>query len=333
MTIVAVGTVALDTIRTPKGSAIETLGGSATYFSLSASYFNQVRLVAVVGDDFPAKYEQLFAKRNIGTDALTHEPGKTFRWQGEYKQWNEAQTLKTELNVLGSFKPKLPPSYRHSPYLFLANIDPQVQESVLRQMNHPKLVFCDSMNYRIQQKRKSLRRLLSKVDGVFLNDSEARELAQEESLVKSALAIQKMGLEVVCIKKGDHGALLLNRQSLFICPAYPWTQVKDPTGAGDSFAGGFLGHLSRCRKINDDQLRMATVYGTVMASFAVEKFSVGRLVNLRKKEIQDRVKKLKSVTRIDMNAPRSKPALGGQAAGFSLCHPERNLPKADEVEE
>lgn len=298
MSIAVAGTVALDSIKTPYGIASEILGGSATYFSLSASYFGKVGLIAVVGEDFPSQNKILFSARGILTEGLIQEKGKTFHWHGEYRDdWNTAHTLKTDLNVLETFNPELPSRYRHFPFLFLANIDPDIQNRVLLQMNRPKAIFCDSMNFWIQHKRESLIRVIRRVNGVFLNDSEARELAGEWEVFKAASKIQKMGPKIVCVKKGDQGSLLLNKNSVFFCPVYPWTQVKDPTGAGDSFAGGFLGYLSKCAKIEDQSLRTAAAYGTVMASFAVEEFGVKRLLNLSKKEIQERFKKLKQVTR------------------------------------
>lgn len=298
MSIVVAGTVALDDVKTPYGTAKEILGGSATYFSLSASYFSKVGLIAVVGEDFPERYKEIFSKHGVSTEGLIQETGKTFRWSGEYRNnWNEAHTLKTDLNVLESFNPKVPSSYRHENYLFLANIDPDIQKSVLHQMNHPKAIFCDSMNFWIQNKRKNLCQLIKHVRGIFLNESEAKDLSKEQNILKSALKIQQMGPKIVCIKKGDEGAVLLNGKSIFFCPIYPWTRVKDPTGAGDSFAGGFLGYLSRCRRINDKNLRIATIYGSVMASFAVEDFSIKRLVNLRQGDIEDRFVKLRQATK------------------------------------
>ena len=256
-------------------------------------------MIAVVGKDFPERYKKLFANHGISTEGLTtEERGKTFRWTGEYRDnWNDAYTLRTDLNVLAIFNPHIPFRFRHFPYLFLANVDPDVQQKVLSQMNHPKAVFCDSMNFWIHNKRKSLQEVIKKVHGIFLNESEARDLVLDQNLFQCALKIQKMGPKVVCIKKGDHGAVLLNGPSIFICPIYPWTKVKDPTGAGDSFAGGFLGYLSRCGKMTDKSLRIATAYGAVMASFAVEDFSANRLLNLSKKEIQERFAKLRQVAR------------------------------------
>ena len=300
MPIAVAGTVALDSVKTPYGEVKEILGGSAAYFSLAARHFTKVGLIAVVGKDFPERHKKLFTRRGISTEGLiTEKKGKTFRWTGEYRDnWNEAYTLRTDLNVLAAFDPHVPLEYRHFPFLFLANIDPDVQHKVLSQINHPKMVFCDSMNFWIHNKRKSLREVIKKVDGIFLNESEARDLVGNANLFQCALKIQKMGPEVVCIKKGDHGAVLLNGPSVFICPIYPWTKVKDPTGAGDSFAGGFLGYLSRCGKMTDKHLRTATAYGAVMASFTVEDFGVRRLLNLTNKQIQKRFVELQGVIRL-----------------------------------
>lgn len=299
MPIAVAGTVALDSVKTPYGEAKEILGGSAAYFSLAARYFTKVGLIAVVGRDFPARYKKLFANHGISTEGLvTEEKGKTFRWTGEYRDnWNEAYTLRTDLNVLAAFNPHIPLRYRRFPFLFLANIDPDVQHEVLSQMNHSKAVFCDSMNFWIHNKRESLQKVIKKVHGIFLNESEARDLVTDTNLFQSALRIQKMGPKVVCIKKGDHGAVLLNGPSVFICPIYPWTKVKDPTGAGDSFAGGFLGYLSQCGKMTDRNLRIATAYGAVMASFTVEDFGPKRLLNLNQREIRERFLKLRQVAR------------------------------------
>lgn len=297
--VAVAGTVALDSVKTPYGEAKEIMGGSAAYFSLAARYFTKVGLIAVVGKDFPARHKTLFTRRGISTEGLiTEERGKTFRWTGEYRDhWNEAHTLRTDLNVLAAFNPHVPPGYRHFPFLFLANIDPDIQHKVLSQMNHPKAVFCDSMNFWIHNKKESLQELIRKVHGIFLNESEARDLVGDANLFQCALKIQKMGPKIVCVKKGDNGAVLLNGPSVFICPIYPWAKVKDPTGAGDSFSGGFLGYLSKCRTMNNQAFRMAAAYGAVMASFTVEDFGPKRLLNLSQREIRERFVKLRQVAR------------------------------------
>ena len=297
MSILVVGSVALDTVKTPAGKRSQVLGGSAVYFSVSASYFSKVRLVAVVGSDFPVKYVRLLKNKGVDSRGLEVKRGRTFRWEGEYdKNLSDAQTRSTHLNVFSAFKPKIPKEYRNSKYLFLANIDPELQESVLSQVSRPKLVACDTMNYWIQNKRKQLLRLLKKVDIFFLNESEARELTAECNLIKAAKALIKFGPKRVIIKKGEHGALLLVKNSAFCAPAFLLESVVDPTGAGDTFAGGVMGYLAKSGKFNDNTLRNAIVYGGVMATFAVEGFSLQRLASISKKDIDKRIKKFKNFT-------------------------------------
>ncbi|MFH1577607.1 MAG: PfkB family carbohydrate kinase [Candidatus Omnitrophota bacterium] len=296
MSILVIGSVALDTIKTPQAKGREVLGGSATYFSISASFFTPVNLVAVVGDDFPPKYSNLLRKRNIDLSGLVVEKGKTFRWEGEYG-WDFAdpKTLSTSLNVFSRFNPKIPPAYKKSKYLFLANIDPEIQEKVLRQLS-PRLIACDTMNFWIENKRNHLLRLLKKVDIFLLNESEARQLTNHNSIVKSAKALIKLGPKIVIIKRGEHGSLLFCDKYIFSIPAFLLESIVDPTGAGDTFAGGMLGYLSQCGKLNQINLKRAVVYGSVMATFAVEDFSVNRLSSIKPADIKKRFKEFQRLS-------------------------------------
>lgn len=297
MSILVVGSVALDTIKTPHARCEEVLGGSATFFSFSARMFSQVNLVAVVGRDFPVKYLKLFKDKGINIAGLKISEGETFRWEGEYTyDFNSAKTISTHLNVFSGFNPKIPAEYKHSKYVFLANIDPQIQERVLRQVIRPKLVACDTMNHWIENKKKHLTRFLKKVDILFLNDAEARQLSEENNLLRAAKAIFKFGPKRIIIKKGEHGALLFSKNSCFCLPAFLLEEVFDPTGAGDTFAGGVMGYLANQKNLNDDSLRRAIVYGNIMATFAVEDFGPWRLVSLTKPEIEKRLKEFKRLT-------------------------------------
>jgi sugar/nucleoside kinase (ribokinase family) len=245
MSLLVVGSVALDSLETPFGQKEDALGGSATYFSTSASFFSPVQVVAVVGEDFPEQHLTFLKGRGIDLEGVTREPGKTFRWKGKYGyQLNEAQTLDTQLNVFEHFSPKLPESYRDAPYVFLGNIHPVLQGQVLDQVRAPKLVAADTMNFWIQGSRDALLKTLSRVNLLFVNDAEARQLAGEHNVVKAARAILGMGPTRVVIKRGEYGALLFDRDHIFACPAYPLAEVFDPTGAGDTFAGGFMGTVA-----------------------------------------------------------------------------------------
>jgi sugar/nucleoside kinase (ribokinase family) len=297
MSIVVVGTVAFDTVETPFGKGENVLGGSATYFSTSASFFTDVSLVAVVGEDFPDEHVRFLQSRDINTDGLQRIPGKTFHWTGRYGyDLNEAQTLDTQLNVLTEFKPDLPGSYRDAEYLFLANIDPDLQLEVLGQMREPKLVACDTMNFWISSKPEALRRVLQKVDIVVINEGEARQFTGEPNLVKAARQIIALGCKRLVVKRGEYGVLMFTANSLFAAPAYPLEEVFDPTGAGDTFAGGFMGYLANTGDLSEDSIRQAIVFGSVMASFNVEDFSLDRMKRLDYKEIEARYKSFKSLT-------------------------------------
>ena len=290
MSILVVGSVALDTIKTPQAKVREVLGGSATYFSISASFFSLVNLVAVVGRDFPPRYLKLFKKRRIDLAGLRVQEGKTFRWQGEYG-WDFAdpKTLSTHLNVFSKFDPQIPQRYKESKYLFLANIDPQIQAKLLSKIN-PKLVICDTMNYWIENRRNYLRKLLKKVDIFLLNESEARLLTYEYNIVKAAKALIRLGPKIVIVKKGEHGSLLFSDRCIFSIPAFLLQSVIDPTGAGDTFAGGVVGYLAQCNKFTQFSLKRAVAYGAVMATFAVEDFSVKRLLAINSGDIKRRFK-------------------------------------------
>ncbi|HWP46892.1 MAG TPA: PfkB family carbohydrate kinase [Candidatus Limnocylindrales bacterium] len=323
MSLLVVGTVALDTVKTPFGEVEEVLGGSATYFSVAASYFTEVHLVTVVGEDFPAEYMELLQRHRIDLKGLQREKGKTFRWKGQYDyDLNEAHTLDTQLNVLQTFKPQIPEEYRKIEYVFLANIDPDLQRDVLHQIERPKLVACDTMNFWIAGKPEALKRTLQEVDILIINDAETRQLAQEPNIVKAARKILSWGPHTLIIKRGEYGVLMFKRNegmgkqekgrgeerensspstplfslsSVFAAPAYPLESVFDPTGAGDSFAGGFMGYLSKVNRIDEASLRQAIIFGSTIASFNVEDFSLKRLDKLSEEEIITRFREFKAL--------------------------------------
>lgn len=300
MSLLVVGTVALDSVKTPFGSVENALGGSATYFSTSASYFTEVRLVAVIGEDFPREHTRFLQSKNIDTRGLEVQKGETFRWKGEYGyDLNEARTLATHLNVLATFKPRIVEDYKSSDIVFLANVDPEIQLDVLRQVRKPKLVACDTMNYWIASKLDALKRTLKEVDVLTINEAELRQLAGEASLVKAAKIVQAMGPKTLVVKQGSYGALLFSGNSVFSAPAYPLETVFDPTGAGDTFAGGFLGHLANTMNFSEESMRKAVIFGSVMASLNVESFSLDRLRSLDYKEIEARYRAFKKLTHFE----------------------------------
>jgi sugar/nucleoside kinase (ribokinase family) len=300
MAILVVGSIAYDTVRTPFGEAQEVLGGSAAYFSVAASFFHPVRLVAAVGDDFRKEDEDLLRGRGIDVAGLSRESGKTFRWQGEYGyNLNEARTLATHLNVFERFKPRIPDAYRDSDIVFLANIDPDLQRDVLSQVSRPSLVALDTMNYWIENKPEALRRALKGAHLVIINDGEVRQLTGEVNLVRAAGRLFEWGPSTLVVKRGEYGVLMFTRQSRFAAPAYPLEEVRDPTGAGDSFAGGFMGYLARSGERGEAAIRQAIVMGSVMASFNVEEFSLGRLRRLTAPEIEDRFRAFKALTHFE----------------------------------
>lgn len=300
--ILVIGSVALDSVKTPFGETKEALGGSATYASYSASFFTPVRMVAVVGEDFPKEHIHLLKDRGVQMEGLQVARGRTFRWAGSYEyDLNEAHTLATELNVFETFKPQIPEAYKKTDFVFLANIDPELQLAVLNQVSAPKLVACDSMNLWIKLKPQKLREVMQRVDFLFLNDGEARQFTNTPSLIKAGRMLQSWGPKWVVIKKGEHGALLFGNNSFFSAPAFPLEEVYDPTGAGDTFAGGFFGCIAQQNGDTSDQaLRRAVVYGSVMASFNVEKFSLERLKTLTQDQIEARVRMLKELANFDL---------------------------------
>ena len=300
MIILVVGSVAFDSVETPFGKVDEVLGGSATYFSSSASFFSDVNLVAVVGEDFPDAHLDFLRSRNVDLAGLQRAPGETFRWRGRYGyDLNEAQTLDTRLNVFQDFRPDLPENYRDADFVFLANIDPELQLEVLRQVRKPRLVACDTMNFWISGKRAALLETLKHVDILVINEAEARQLAEEANLSRAARRILDLGPETVVIKRGEYGVIMFNAHSIFAAPAYPLEEVFDPTGAGDTFAGGFMGYLAANRNLAEQSLRRAIVFGSVMASFTVEDFSLNRLRELDYAAIEDRYHRVRLLTEFD----------------------------------
>jgi sugar/nucleoside kinase (ribokinase family) len=300
MGILAVGSVALDSVKTPFGSHEEILGGSASYFSVAASYFTDVSVIAVVGEDFPHKHISFFQQKGIDTSGLQRREGKTFRWRGEYGfDLNTARTLETQLNVFADFSPQMLTAHRNLEYLFLGNIDPDLQRSVLEQMRRPKIVACDSMNYWIEHKLNSLKKTLSLVDILLINDAETRELGEDSNLMRSARRILSWGPKTLVIKRGEYGVLMINGKSRFGAPAFPLEDVMDPTGAGDSFAGGFMGYLASTGTDDDAALRKAIIFGSVMASFNVSEFGLKKLGDLMYPEIESRFREFRKLTHFE----------------------------------
>ena len=290
MSLLVVGSVALDSVETPFGKADEVLGGSGTFFSASASNLTPVQLVGVVGNDFPVDKLQPLVKRGVDLAGLERADGRSFRWRGRYRHdLNVAETLETHLGVFSNFSPKIPAQFRKAPFVFLGNIDPRLQLDVLTQVEKPKLVACDTMNFWIESRRPDLLKLLEHVDCITLNDGEARQLSEKYNLVKAARWIMSKGPTLVIIKKGEHGAFMFSGDTVFFAPAYPLEEVFDPTGAGDSFAGGFMGYLARSGDIAPANLRRAVIYGSAMGSFAVEKFSIQRLLEVTPEQLAARV--------------------------------------------
>jgi len=298
--ILVVGSVAFDSVKTPFGEADEILGGSATYFSVSASYFAPVRVVAVVGNDFDENQMAVFRKHGIDVEGLNRVAGKTFRWKGEYGyDLNEARTLDTKLNVFETFNPVIPEAHRSSEYVFLGNIDPELQLKVLQQIKRPRVVACDTMNFWIQGKVDAVKRTIAHVDILIINDAETRMLAGEPNLVRAANKVLAMGPKTLIVKRGEYGVLMFQGQSIFGAPAFPLEDVFDPTGAGDTFAGGFMGALAHAGEISERIFRRGIIFGSVMASFNVEKFSLERLTNLTRTEIDTRFRQFKQLTHFE----------------------------------
>jgi sugar/nucleoside kinase (ribokinase family) len=297
MSVLVVGTVAFDSIETPYGSAERILGGSASYFALGASFFTPVRVVGVIGQDFPQEYLDLFAEKKIDLEGLKRANGDTFHWRGRYHEdINVRDTLELHLNVLAGFVPQLPERYRDAEYVFLGNIDPAMQMEVLNQIRRLKLVACDTMDHWIRESAQELQKVLKRIEMLVINDSEARLLSGESNIVRAARAILKMGPKAVLIKRGEYGVLQFSDSSVFATPAYPLEEVFDPTGAGDSFAGGFLGQLARSGDASQRGIRRAIVYGSVVASFTVEDFGVKRLTTLSLSEIEERYQRFIQLT-------------------------------------
>lgn len=298
MALLVVGSIGIDTIEAPSGIATDVLGGAATYFSVAASYFGPVRLVGVVGDDFPAEHRQFLETRKIDTTGLEiRSGGKTFRWRGKYSaDMNSRETLEVHLNVLGDFNPQLPDSYRDCPFVFLANGAPTTQLAVLEQMRAPKLAVADTMDLWINTQHDELLRLLKRIDGLVINDQEARMLADTDNLVQAGRTIQSMGPRFVVLKKGEHGAMFFSRDETYVMPAYPTADVVDPTGAGDSFAGGYMGFIASNGDSTATNLKRAMACGTVTASYTVEGFSLSRLAQVRRSDIDQRYEEYRRMT-------------------------------------
>ncbi len=300
MSLLVVGSMALDSVKTPFGEREDAVGGSATYFSASASFFTPLRLVAVVGADFPESALEFLAGRKVDLAGLERSEGKTFRWKGSYDfDLNTAHTLDTQLNVFERFRPQVPDAYRESEYIFLANIDPGLQALVLDQVKAPRLVACDTMNFWIDGKRKELAETLRRVDMLIINEGEARELAGEANILRAARKVREMGPKTLIIKRGEYGALLFEGDSLFSAPGLPLEDIYDPTGAGDTFAGGFMGYLASTNNLAHDSLRRAVIFGSVMASFNVESFSFDRLERLTYPEIEARYRVFSDLARFE----------------------------------
>lgn len=300
MSVLVVGSIAYDSVETPWGSVKDSPGGSALYFSAAASMFCPVNVVGVVGSDFDMSKISFLKKRGVNFDGIYIESGETFRWGGRYRtDLNMRDTLYTLLNVFENFQPKIPSHYKKAEYVFLANIDPELQLQVLDQIDKPKLIILDTMNFWISGKRKHLDEVIKRCDIILLNDQESREISGQPNIIKAARMISELGPNVVIIKKGEHGAMLYHDNRYFFAPAYPLEKVVDPTGAGDSFAGGFVGYVAKFGKIDDEVLRKGVIYGSTIASFNVEDFSFNRLINLKKEDLEKRIKKFKELTCFD----------------------------------
>jgi sugar/nucleoside kinase (ribokinase family) len=300
MSILVVGSVAFDTVETPFGVAEKVLGGSASFFSVAASFFVPVNLVGVVGSDFGEKEMAAFRGRPIDTAGLEREEGLTFHWQGKYSyDLNSRETLRTDLNVFEAFKPRIPEAYRRSEHVFLGNIHPVLQRDVLDQVQKPELVVCDTMNFWISGTPEELKKTLARVDVLLINDAEVRQLSGEWNIVKGARAVRAMGPRILVVKKGEHGVLMFSDEGSFAAPAYPLEEVFDPTGAGDSFAGGFLGYLAAAGGLGEASLRRAVIMGSTLASFCVEAFSLDRLLRLSRQEIDERYRLFRKLTHFE----------------------------------
>ncbi|MEE8061785.1 MAG: PfkB family carbohydrate kinase [Gemmatimonadales bacterium] len=302
MTLLVVGSIALDSVSTPFGETADALGGSAVFFSVAGSLLHPVRVVGVVGNDYPIAELERWSKRGVDWSAVERVDGESFRWKGKYSyDLQNRETLETRLGVFADFQPKVADDMRDAEYVFLGNIDPELQLGVLDQIRNPKLVACDTMNYWIHSKREVLLKLLSRIDVLMVNDSEARELSGDWNVYRAARWILDQGPKMAVIKQGEYGAVLVDRESTFYIPAYPLEEVFDPTGAGDAFAGGFMAHLARSDDISPENVRRAMVYGSAMGSFAVESFSVNRFHEIGSAEVTDRVRAFSDLVRFDIS--------------------------------
>jgi sugar/nucleoside kinase (ribokinase family) len=302
VSLLVVGSVAFDALESPYGKVERTIGGAATYFAVAASFFAPVSLVAIVGEDFTAEDEAIFRGRHIDTEGLERAAGKTFFWAGRYSEnLNERTTLATDLNVFAGFKPRLPEKYRSSKYVFLANIAPDLQRDVLKQVKvRPKLAALDTMNYWIERTPSELRETLRHVDILMINDSETRQLSSEHNLLRAAKHIFSMGPSTLVVKRGEYGAMMVDKRGVFCVPAFPLEEPHDPTGAGDSFAGGFMGYLAGAKDLSDATLRRSMVYGSVLGSFTVERFGLDRLRVLKRSEIHARARHFAKLTQFKL---------------------------------
>jgi sugar/nucleoside kinase (ribokinase family) len=302
VSLLVVGSVAFDALESPYGKVDRAIGGAATYFAVAASFFTHVNLVGIVGDDFTEIDAQIFRGRAIDVEGLERAPGKTFFWAGKYSEnLNERTTLVTDLNVFADFRPKLPENYRNSKYVFLANIAPDLQRDVLKQVKgKPRLVALDTMNYWIERTNTELRETLRHIDILVINDSETRQLSGEHNLLRAAKHIFKMGPSTLIVKRGEYGAMMVDKRGVFCVPAFPLEEPHDPTGAGDSFAGGFMGYLASAGNKSDASLRRAMVYGSVLGSFTVEKFGLDRLRKLKRSEIHARARHFSKLTQFKL---------------------------------
>ncbi len=298
MSLLVVGSVGLDTVETPHGRVEDVLGGSASFFSAAASYFAPVRLVGVVGEDFPDAHRRFLVARGVDVSGLQTRPGKTFRWSGRYsRDMNDRETLWVELNVFENFEPEIPTRFRSSRHVFLANGSPRTQLSVLAQVEAPEFVLADTMNLWIETAHEELLHLLGRVDGLVVNDAELRQLSDRHNLIRGAHWVLERGPRLVVVKKGEHGAMLVTRDEVVPIPSYPMQDVVDPTGAGDCFAGGLMGFLAADGAVGDEALRRSLVYGTVLASFSIEGFSLDRFRTLQRPEIEERVERFRKILR------------------------------------
>ncbi|MCP2520080.1 PfkB family carbohydrate kinase [Candidatus Aminicenantes bacterium AC-708-M15] len=296
MSLLVVGSIALDTIHTPQDSRERILGGSCVYFALASSFFTRPRIVGVVGEDFPNEYYNLLKERDIDLEGLKISPGKTFFWEGRYDENPDyRETIKVELNVFSTFQPVLPEKYQYSDFVFLANIDPDLQANVLNQIKKPKLIALDSMDWWIEHKLESLLNVIKRIDVFFVNEDEAKMLTQRANIIKAGKELIKLGPSLIILKKGTHGALVFSKERIFAFPAHPVEDVIDPTGAGDTFAGGFMGFLDKKGKANLSTICKALIYGSVLASFVVEDFGVNKLLTLTYKDIKKRYREFKKL--------------------------------------